>query len=67
MNKKANQDIRDAMKAAGVSQWQVAHFFSGGVHENTLRSKLRFELGLDEKGAVFAAIEQAKVEFHKGG
>lgn len=63
MNKKANQDIRDAMKVAGVSQWQVAHFFNGGVHENTLRSKLRFELGIDDKGAVLAAIEQAKEKF----
>lgn len=55
------------MKAEKVPMWQVAHFFRGGVHENTIQRLLRFELGLDEKGEFLAAIEQAKKEFHKGG
>ncbi len=34
-----------------------------GVHENTLVRLLRFELGLDEKGSVLAAIDRAKEKF----
>ena len=63
----ANKEIRQKMKSEKVPMWQVAHFFRGGVHENTIQRLLLFELGLDEKGEFLAAIEQAKKEFHKGG
>lgn len=59
----ANKEIRQKMKDEKVPMWQVAHFFRGGVHENTLQRRLRFELGLDEKGEVLAAIEAAKEKF----
>lgn len=60
----ANKDIRQAIKNAGLKHYQVAQVM--GVHENTLVRLLRFELGLDDKGKVLAAIEKAKVEFKKG-
>ena len=59
----ANKEIRQKMKDEKIPMWQVAHFFRGGVHENTIQRLLRFELSLDEKGAVLAAIEQAKEKF----
>lgn len=59
----SNQDIRQAMKDANLSQWHVAHCY--GVHENTFRTKLRFELNIEEKAIVFAAIQRAKKMFDK--
>ena len=62
---KANSDIREAMKTAGIRQWQVAHELK--IHEVTLVQKLRFELSPEERAKVFAAVEQvkAKEEFKK--
>lgn len=60
---KANQDIRQKMKEEKIALWQVAHFFKDGVHENTMRRKLRFELSENEKTLVYEAIEKAKAEF----
>lgn len=56
-----NKDIRQAIKNAGLKHYQVAQAM--GVHENTLVRLLRFELGLDEKGSVLAAIDRAKEKF----
>lgn len=59
----ANKDIRQKMKIEKVPMWQVAHFFRGGVHENTVQRLLRFELNSDEKAEVLAIIEKAKEKF----
>ena len=59
-----NKDIRQAIKNAGLKHYQVAQAM--GVHENTLVRLLRFELGLDEKGRVLAAIKKAERTFKKG-
>ena len=61
-----NKDIRQAIKNAGLRQWQVATTYKGGVHETTFIKFLRNELNTEQKEAVYAAIEQAKAKFKKG-
>lgn len=63
--RKSNQDIRQAIKDAGLKQYHIAKQMN--IADSQFSAMLRFELGLDEKGRVFAAIKQAKKEFHKGG
>ena len=56
--KRANSDLREAMKKAGVFQWQVADAL--GVNQTTLTVRLRHELVAEQKKDVLAAIETAK-------
>ena len=49
------QTVRDAIKAAGLKQWEVAR--ECGVSEYTLIRWLRSELSAERKKAIFAAIE----------
>lgn len=55
-----NQEIRKAIRSAGVRQWQVAEAM--GLREDTLSRKLRHELNEESKQEVLAAIERAKAE-----
>ena len=50
-----NTDVRNAIKAAGVYQWQVAK--ACGISEVTLIRWLRDELSEERRKAIFAAIE----------
>ena len=50
-----NQEIRNAIKAAGVKQWQVAK--QCGVTEYTFIRWLRDELSEERKKAIYAAIK----------
>jgi phage antirepressor YoqD-like protein len=50
-----NQEIRNAIKASGVKQWQVAK--QCGVTEYTFIRWLRDELSEERKKAIYAAIE----------
>jgi len=56
MNKDMNKDIRDAIKAAWLYQWQVAE--ACGVSEWTFVRWLRHELSEERREAVFKAIEK---------
>lgn len=56
-----NLEVKQAIKQANVKKWQVASCL--GIADTTFSRWLRFELGLDQKGAVLAAIEKAKEEF----
>lgn len=55
-----NQEIRNAIRSAGVRQWQVAEAM--GLREDTLSRKLRHELNEETKRKVLAAVEKAKAE-----
>lgn len=59
--KKSNQDIRQAIKAAGLKQYHVAKCLD--MDDSSFSILLRFELGLDEKRKVLAAIDRAKEKF----
>lgn len=56
-----NSEIKQAIKRANIKKWQVANCL--GIADTTFSRWLRFELGLDEKGKVLAAVEQAKEKF----
>lgn len=62
--KKSNQDIRQAIKAAGLKQYHVAKCL--GMDDSSFSVLLRFELSLDEKGRVLAAIKEAERAFKEG-
>lgn len=59
----ANQDIRKAMKQAGVPMWAVAK--SIGIAENTLSRWLRVELEPIRKVKILDGISMAKEEKEK--
>lgn len=52
----SNSDVRTAAKNAGVCLYQIAAVM--GISEPTMTRKLRFELSLEEKQAIFKAIAQ---------
>ncbi len=54
--KKANIDIRDAIRNARLAQWQVADRI--GVAESTLVRWLRIELTDERKQQLLAAIKE---------
>ncbi len=56
----ANQDIREAVKGAGVYFWQIAKSY--GIAETTLCRRLREELSPEEKSKILAIIEELKGE-----
>ena len=57
---KANKDIRNAVKAAGVCMWQVADAF--GMSESGFCKRMRFEFAPEERQRVLAIIEELKVK-----
>ncbi|USL33989.1 hypothetical protein [Priestia megaterium] len=58
-----NKDIRNAIRAAKLKQWQVADMY--GLSEGNFSRILRKELSLKKKEEIFTAIEKAKKEFKK--
>jgi len=50
-----NQEIRQAIKVAGLKQWQVAK--ACGVNEYTFIRWLRDELSEERRNAIFKAID----------
>ena len=55
MEQEINLEIRNAIRAAGLKQWQVAK--ACGVNEYTFIRWLRVVLSDERKKAIFAAIE----------
>lgn len=58
MENKANADIRNAIKAAGIFQWQVASALK--MIDSNFTKLLRFELPQERKAEILAAIESVK-------
>lgn len=50
-----NQDIREAIKKAGVRYWQVAT--KCNISDTTFTRRLRHELPDEEKAKIFEAIK----------
>ena len=50
-----NQDIREAIKKAGVRYWQVAA--KCNISDTTFTRRLRYELPDEEKAKIFEAIK----------
>ncbi|MBQ3286596.1 MAG: hypothetical protein IJH45_01440 [Firmicutes bacterium] len=55
-----NKQIREAIAAAGLKQWEVAEAY--GIHEGNFCRLLRHELTEDQRQQVMDAIEQAKAK-----
>lgn len=55
---KANADIREAIKAAGLKQWQIADSLK--ISEITLCRRLRHELAAGEKKQILDIIQELK-------
>ena len=53
-----NQDIREAISAAGLKQWEAAELL--GVCEGTLSRWLRRELPAEEKKVILERIRAAR-------
>lgn len=58
--KKANNDIRNEAKAAGVKLWQIAEKL--GIREEKLSRKLRHELPEEEKAQIKSIIKELEKE-----
>lgn len=56
--KKANADIREAIKAAGLKNWQIAEALK--ISENTLSRRMRHELAAGEKKQILEIIQDLK-------
>ena len=56
--KKANADIREAIKAAGLKNWQIAEALK--ISENTLSRRMRHELAAGEKKQILDIIQELK-------
>ena len=55
-----NEEIRKAMKQAGLSQWQLGDLL--GCSENTVQRKLRKEIPEDEKQKILKVIRDYQKE-----
>ena len=53
---KANMDIRDAAKRAGVFLWEIAGEI--GINDGNFSRRLRKELPPEEKEKILAAIDR---------
>lgn len=53
---RANADIRETAKQAGVRLWQIADEL--GINDGNFSRKLRKELPADEKAKIYAIIAQ---------
>lgn len=56
MAKRANSDVREAIKKGGLYQWEIAEKY--GCSEVTFIRKLRRELPDTEKQKIYAIIEE---------
>ena len=56
--KKANADIREAIKAAGLKNWQIAEALK--ISENTLSRRMRHELTPEGKKQILIIIQELK-------
>lgn len=56
----ANEAIRDAIREAGLKQWEVADAY--GLCEGNFCRLLRHELNEDQRQRVLFAIAQAKAK-----
>jgi predicted XRE-type DNA-binding protein len=54
----ANQQIRNAIREAGLKQWQVAEVY--GLHEANFSRLMRKELSGEVREKVLVAIDQLK-------
>lgn len=55
-----NQEIRSAVKEAGIKMWQLAD--EVGIADTTLCRRLRHELSEAEKAHILEAISRLSVE-----
>ena len=55
-----NQDVRQAVKAAGLKLWQVASKL--GINDGNFSRKLRHELSQTDKNRIYGIIEELKKE-----
>ena len=55
---KRNADIRQAIKEAGLTQWQIAEAI--GVSDPTITIWLRHDLTADKKNRIMEAIKELK-------
>ena len=62
---KANQDVRQAAKQAGIKLWQIAERF--GVLDSNFARLLRKELTTEKKKQIYSIIEELKAENQAGG
>jgi len=60
IERRANADVRNAIKASGFCQWEVADAL--GYSEAGFTRMLRRELSDEGKGAIYDVIEQMKTE-----
>lgn len=51
-----NAEIRNAARAAGIKQWQLADML--GISENTLIRKLRYPLDPEEQKQILVIIDE---------
>lgn len=58
MRTKANQDIRNEAKKAGVRMWEIAEKY--GTVDAVFSRKLRHELSEDEKTKIFSIINELR-------
>lgn len=57
---RANTEIREKAKQAGVCLWEVAEEY--GMNDGNLSRKLRFELSQEEKGKILEIIDRLAKE-----
>lgn len=60
---KANQKVRDAAKAAGIKQWEIAIHL--GISEPTLVRWMRMPMPVDREKAILQAIVELALEKQK--
>lgn len=61
---RANQKVRDAAKAAGVKQWEVAVHL--GISEPTIVRWMRMPMSVDREKAILQAIAELAQEKQEG-
>lgn len=64
MRTKANLDVRECAKKAGIYLWQIAAAM--GVSEPTFNRWLRTEMPTDKKACVKSAIRRLEAEQKRG-
>ena len=57
---RANSDVREKAKQAGVCLWQVAAAY--GINDGNFTRKLRMELPEEEKQRIFGIIDRLAQE-----
>ena len=55
---KTNEDIRQAVKNAGLNLWQIADKLN--INDGNFSRKLRKELSTEEKAKIVAIIDELK-------